>query len=185
MERFSIDESGYTGRDLLNPDQRFQGATAISVTEEMAAHLIEQHFPRLQASELKYRSLARRPANRGRLISLQRDILSQCKRVTYICDKRFLLILMFLDYTAEPFYYERGLNFYENGQNYSLASLLYHVGPTLLGGAEFNTLLKNMKNRDGKNRDSPLFPRERDYENGFRNRHLRRRQRPRRGAAGS
>ena len=36
-----------------------------------------------------------------------------------------------------------------------------------------------------KNRDSPLFPRERDYENGFRNRHLRRRQRPRRGAAGS
>ena len=36
-----------------------------------------------------------------------------------------------------------------------------------------------------KNRDSPLFPRERDYENGFKNRHLRRRQRPRRGAAGS
>ena len=36
-----------------------------------------------------------------------------------------------------------------------------------------------------KNRDSPLFPRERDYENGFRNRHLRRRQRPCRSAAGS
>jgi len=32
MERFSIDESGYTGFDLLNPDQRFQGATAISIT---------------------------------------------------------------------------------------------------------------------------------------------------------
>jgi hypothetical protein len=37
-----------------------------------------------------------------------------------------------MDYAVEPFYYERGFNFYEDGQNYSLASLLYHVGPTLL-----------------------------------------------------
>lgn len=29
MESFSIDESGYTGFDLLNAEQRFQGATAI------------------------------------------------------------------------------------------------------------------------------------------------------------
>ena len=43
--------------------------------------------------------------------------------MTYFCDKRFLLLLMFLDYAVEPFYYERGLDFYEDGQNYSLASL--------------------------------------------------------------
>lgn len=141
MECFSIDESGYTGWDLLNLDQRFQGATAISVTDEMAAQLIRHHFPRLQASELKYRALARRPANRERLINLEKDVLSQCKCVTYICDKRFLLVLMFMDYAVEPFYYERGLNFYEDGQNYSLASLLYRVGPTLLGGTEFDALL--------------------------------------------
>ena len=36
-----------------------------------------------------------------------------------------------------------------------------------------------------KNRDSPLFPRERDDENDFKNRHLRRRPRPCRSAAGS
>jgi hypothetical protein len=46
-----------------------------------------------------------------------------------------------MDYAVEPFYYERGLNFYEDGQNYSLASLLYYVGPTLLGKAEFDALL--------------------------------------------
>lgn len=141
MERFSIDESGYTGFDLLNPDQRFQGATAISTTDERAARLIKEHFPRLQASELKYRALARRPANRVPLLNLQRDVLSQDKCVTYICDKRYLLVLMFMDYAVEPFYYERGLNFYEDGQNYSLASLFYHVGPTLLGKAGFDALL--------------------------------------------
>ena len=34
-----------------------------------------------------------------------------------------------------------GLNFYEDGQNYSLASLLYYVGPTLLGRNAFEGLL--------------------------------------------
>ena len=141
MEHFSIDESGYTGFDLLNPDQRFQGATAISITDEAAAGLIKEHFPKLKAAELKYQALARRPANRERLLNLQRDVLSQYKCVTYICDKRYLLMLMFMDYAVEPFYYERGLDFYEDGQNYSLASLLYRIGPSLLGKAEFNALL--------------------------------------------
>jgi hypothetical protein len=72
------------------------------------------------------------------LLGLQWDILTHYKCVTYVCDKRFLLLLMFLDYAVEPFYYERGLNFYEDGQNYSLASLLYTVGPTLLGKEAFD-----------------------------------------------
>jgi hypothetical protein len=141
MKRFSIDESGYTGFDLLNPDQRFQGATAISITDEGAVRLIREHFPKLQATELKYRTLARRQSYREPLLNLQRDVLSQNKCVTYICDKRYLLMLMFMDYAVEPFYYKRGLDFYEDGQNYSLASLLYSIGPTLLGDANFDALL--------------------------------------------
>ncbi len=141
MERFSIDESGYTGFDLLNRDQRFQGATAISISDEGAKRLIAEHFPRLQAAELKYGALARRPNNRDRLINLQKDVLANHKCVTYICDKRFLLILMFLAYATEPWYYEREINFYENGQNYSMASLLYYIGPTMLGEEAFDAIL--------------------------------------------
>lgn len=57
MECFRIDESGYTGFDLLNRDQRFQGATAIAISDEDAARLIKEHFPKMQAEELKYRTL--------------------------------------------------------------------------------------------------------------------------------
>lgn len=141
MECFRIDESGYTGFDLLNPEQPFQGATAISISDDEAARLIRKHFPRLQAPELKYRSLARRPGYHQPLLDLQRAVLTQHKCVTYVCDKRFLLLLMFLDYGVEPYYFERGMDFYEDGQNYSLASLLYTVGPTLLGKEAFNALL--------------------------------------------
>jgi hypothetical protein len=70
---------------------------------------------------------------------MQRDVLAGYKCVT-VCDKRFLLLLMFLDYAVEPFYFERGLNFYEDGQNYSLASLLYTAGPTLFGRAPLYAL---------------------------------------------
>lgn len=141
MECFRIDESGYTGFDLLNREQRFQGATAIAISDEDAAQLIKEHFPKLQASELKYRALSRRPANHPRLLALLRDLLSSYKSVTYVCEKRFLLILMFLDYAVEPWYYERGVDFYQDGQNYAMGSLLAITGSTLLGNAEFEALL--------------------------------------------
>lgn len=80
MECFRIDESGYTGFDLLNPEQHFQGATAVAISDEDAARLIKEHFPKLQASELKYRSLSRRSGNHPRLLGLQRDILTNYKR---------------------------------------------------------------------------------------------------------
>jgi len=145
MECFRIDESGYTGFDLLNADQRFQGAVAVAISNEDAANLISEHFPNLQAPELKYRSLSRRPANHPRLLALHRDLLTHYKCVTYVCDKRFLLLLMFLDHAVEPFYYERGMNFYADGQNYAMASLLSVVGPTILGQPAFDCLLASFQ----------------------------------------
>jgi hypothetical protein len=157
MECFRIDESGYTGFDLLNKDQRFQGASAIAIGDDDAAHLIKEHFPRLRSAELKYRSLARREGNQERLIALQRDLLTNYKCVTYICDKQFLLVLMFMDYAVEPFYFERGLNFYEDGQNYAAASLLKLAGPALLGQSAYDELLHAFQNAVKKKTPASLM----------------------------
>lgn len=145
MECFRIDESGYTGFDLLNADQRFQGAAAIAISDEEAERLVKEHFPRLQAPELKYGSLSRRPGNHKPLLALQRDLLAHYKCVTYVCDKRFLLWLMFVDYAVEPFYYERGMNLYAEGGNYGMASLLSVAGPTLLGQPQCDNLLASFQ----------------------------------------
>lgn len=141
MDCFRIDESGYTGFDLLNREQPFQGATAIAISNEDAARLIKDHFPKLQASELKYRALSRRPTNHAPLLAMIGEALSGHKSITYVCDKRFLLILMFLDYAVEPYYYLRDFDFYQDGQNYAMGSLLAIAGATLLGKAEFEALL--------------------------------------------
>lgn len=142
MTCFRIDESGYTGFDLLNADQRFQGASAIAIEDGEAARLIKEHFPRLQAPELKYRALSRRASNHPSLLALMKDLLSNFDCVTYVADKRYMLTLMFVDYSVEPFYYARGLEFYENGQNYAMASMLHMAGPTLLGKVEFAALME-------------------------------------------
>jgi hypothetical protein len=141
MECFRIDESGYTGFDLLNRDQPFQGAAAVAIDDKDAALLIERHFPNLQATELKFSALVRRPGNHAALLALQRDLLSAHKCVTYVCEKRFLLILMFLDYATEPYWYRRGVDFYADGRNFALASLVSMAGPHILGEEALEQLL--------------------------------------------
>jgi hypothetical protein len=141
MECFRIDESGYTGFDLLNPDQPLQGAAAIAINDEDAARLIKEHFPRHQAPELKYRALSRRPGSRPHLLALLRALLQGYKCVTHVMDKRYMLVLKFCDYAVEPWYYERGSDFYADGQNYAMGSLLTILGPTMLGAAPFEAML--------------------------------------------
>ncbi|MDG0857326.1 hypothetical protein EXH46_26500 [Pelomonas puraquae] len=36
MQCFRVDESGHTGFDLLNDQQRFQGAAAVAITDDEA-----------------------------------------------------------------------------------------------------------------------------------------------------
>lgn len=75
------------------------------------------------------------------MLALLAELLRGCKSVTYVCDKRFLIILMFCDYAVKACCYERGFNFYEDGQNYGMVSLLAKAGSTLLGKSEFDALL--------------------------------------------
>jgi hypothetical protein len=142
MKFVYIDESGYTGGDLLNQEQPFQAASAIYISEVDAEELIKEHFPRIQSDELKYKNLSRKKGYRDKLLALQKNILTNFDCVTYICDKKFVLILHFLDYAVEPFYHARGFDFYKDGSNYALASLLYYTGDVLLGSDKFTEIIK-------------------------------------------
>ena len=141
MNAFFIDESGYTGYDLLNKQQPFQGASSIQINEEIAERLIRDHFSQNKSDELKHRSLSRRKNNLEALLDIQRVLLREYMGFSYVCDKKYLLTLMFLDSCVEPFFYERGVDFYADGQNYSLASLLYYTAPTFWGAENFEELL--------------------------------------------
>jgi len=141
MTTVYIDESGYTGFDLLNTSQPFQGASSLRIDEKSAKSLVDEYFPKRQGLELKHKKLSKRKSYWKRLLEIQSIILQDHMGFTYICDKKYLLTLMFLDTCVEPFFYDRGVDFYEDGQNYSLASLIYYTAPTFWGKDNYETLL--------------------------------------------
>lgn len=141
MSTFYIDEAGYTGYDLLNKQQQFQGAAALQIDENMAKLLVEEHFPNNKAVELKHRSLSRRKNNWEPLLNVQQTILRDFTSVTYVCDKQYLLTLMFLNSCVEPFFHDLGIDFHENGQHYGLASLLHYTAPSFWGAKNFKEIL--------------------------------------------
>jgi hypothetical protein len=141
-----MDESGYTGFDLLNSDQRFQGAAAISITNEQAECYIRRHFPILQGPELKYKAISKKINARSRAVSLISDVLQNHECVICACDKRFLLALMFVEYAVEPYYYRKGFDFYKDGQNHAMASMLYKAGSVLIGDTAYWELMHAFQN---------------------------------------
>ena len=46
-----LDETGYTGQDLLNPDQPILVAASTNIANDVAASLVQECFPNLQARE--------------------------------------------------------------------------------------------------------------------------------------
>lgn len=145
MNIFSIDESGYTGRDLLQKSQTWQGASALNISYDDATYLIRQHFPKRKAPELKFSSLKKRDSYQKPIFNLQQEILSNFQCVTCVADKRFLLVQMFIEYAVEPFYYDHGINLYEDGLNVNLASLAYYVCQGYFG-TKFDNILMSFQN---------------------------------------
>ncbi|HAN7255128.1 TPA: DUF3800 domain-containing protein [Escherichia coli] len=145
MSIFSIDESGYTGRDLLQKSQPWQGASAVKISHDDALHLIRQHFPKHKAPELKFSSLKKRDSYQKPIFTLQQELLANFPCVTCVADKRLILIQMFIEYAVEPFYYDHGINLYENGGNVSMASMAYYVCQSYFG-RDFDNILISFQN---------------------------------------
>lgn len=76
---------------------------------------------------------------------MQKELLTNYPCVTIVADKRFMLLLMFIDLAVEPFYYEKGINLYKDGRNYAIASLAYEMGPKLFGN-DFDNILRAFQN---------------------------------------
>lgn len=145
MQKFSVDESGYTGHDLLQRSQPFQGACAVSVSHDDARYLIKKHFPKFKAPELKFSSLKKRESYSKPLFTLQQELLENFPCVICVADKRFMLILMFIEYAVEPFYYDQGINLYEDGGNITMASAAYYLCQGYFG-REFDVILRAFQN---------------------------------------
>ena len=136
-----VDESGYTGADLLNADQRVHAVAAVLSTPERARDLVARHFGAVKAKELKLASLVRRPTYRSALTAAMLELARDQGAVGYVYCKRYALWLHLLDDCVEPVCRRLGAPFYENGWNRSFASLLFATAARSWGAERTEAIL--------------------------------------------
>ncbi|WP_324698521.1 DUF3800 domain-containing protein [Novosphingobium sp. RL4] len=116
MTTIFLDESGYTGDDLLNPEQPFFVVASSVIGDAEAAELLRRCFPRYQGAEFKFSNIWKRAGHRDGLRTLAREIpMLQDQVYLWIIDKRFCLLTKMLDYLIEPMVYDAGRDFYAGG----------------------------------------------------------------------
>jgi hypothetical protein len=128
-----LDESGYTGSDLINHDQPFFTLASTNISEADArSHLTSCFGARTQ--EVKFAKLARSARGRAEIVEFIRTLdpsRGNCAFFTF--EKQFLLCANLIDFWLEPLMHEHGVNLYERGANIALNNVAYMTLAACLG----------------------------------------------------
>src|SRR5262245_22438821 len=98
-----LDESGYSGNNLLDDQQPLFSVATLGLPETECQELKKKHFSNSKLSELKHSSLARKPIGKQMVPSFFEDVLS-CAGATccYVLHKRTALVRKLVDHLVEP-----------------------------------------------------------------------------------
>jgi hypothetical protein len=132
-----MDESGFTGDDLLEDGQPHFVIASTLIGEEEAEQILKRCFPRYQGPEIKFKVLwRRREVHRRGLQALAAELPMLADRIfLFIVDKRFSLLAKMFDYLVEPGFRARGYDFYADGYSMKYMNTV-HRDVLAAGGAE-------------------------------------------------
>jgi hypothetical protein len=127
MATVYLDESGYTGEDLIQPDQPIFVICTHSIDEATCDVLKARHFPDVKATELKHSRLAGRARQAKMLIGALEDLTTNFVEhvLVGISDKRYSLMSKLVDLVIETSMHRAGFDLYKNGGNIAMANVMY------------------------------------------------------------
>src|SRR5579885_2185565 len=121
-----MDESGFTGEDLLNPDQPFFVHASTTISDGEVSELREKFFPHVQGPELKHKNLAKYSRGRRSVVEFLKSIRGQQNRFSsFIVHKEFTLLTYLIDLWVEPLLHMDGIDLYKDGANVAMANMTY------------------------------------------------------------
>jgi hypothetical protein len=126
MSTVFVDESGYTGPDLLNPDQPIFALASLDFTEDECRLLKTNFFGEVKATELKSSQLMRKPRGQRMILKFMKELMKRQDRtrVAYM-HKPFALLCKSIDWIVEPYLRRNGVNLYLRGGNLALSNLTF------------------------------------------------------------
>lgn len=127
MPTFYVDESGFTGEDLLAATQPVFAHATTDFAPDDARWIVESVFKGVNAKELKYAQLRKNAGHRQRILELVRTVAADPGRAAiWIAHKEYALLTLIVDWWMEPLAQKHGLNLYEDGANLGMANMLFY-----------------------------------------------------------
>jgi hypothetical protein len=127
MRTYYVDETGFTGEDLLSEDQPIFAQATNDFSNNEASQLIESTFSGVGSAELKYHRLARNGRHHDKIIELVRILAVDPLRVgAWVAHKEYALMTLIVDWWMEPLAHMCGLNLYKDGANHGMANMLFY-----------------------------------------------------------
>lgn len=120
-----MDESGFTGEDLLNTAQPFVHVST-TLDDGEALQICNEYFRGFQGPELKHKTLSRRPNGRARVQNFIADMRATGKFTSWICHKEFAALTYLVDLWVEPAMHQDGIDLYKDGANLALCNMAYY-----------------------------------------------------------
>lgn len=122
MKTIAFDEAGNTGQNLLDQEQQIYALAAVCFNEEETNEL--KGIFSTKSEELHFSQL-RKNYDKHIIEFLNHDLIINSKIKYSISNKKFELIARLADILVEPVFYEKNLNFYENGLHLAFSNMLY------------------------------------------------------------
>lgn len=138
-----IDESNYTGEDLLDDNQPVFAAASVRISGDDAAEILARTIGPTQAREAKFSRIIRRRGGEDRILWFVREVTGRYPDEVALCymHKRFALFVKLVDSWLEPVLYPTGYDFYERGQAQSFCYMAYQCLRTFEGDGVVQALL--------------------------------------------
>jgi Protein of unknown function (DUF3800) len=145
MSTIFMDESGYTGEDLMNSHQPFFTLATLCCTEKDCQAYKTRLFKKVQAPELKHNRLVQN--RRQQLILEFLKEISQTPELVkiHIIHKRYELTNKIVQFVVEPAATKAGTDLRMKGLNYSLPYYMYTAIPQFAGPNFFEDLLRRFQ----------------------------------------
>lgn len=122
-----IDESGFTGNNLLDEDQKLFSLAAVNLDNEESEDIIKKTRTEfeLQSTELKAKNMLKTTKGRKACFSIIDSVKGKARVI--ISDKRYNLCCKFFEYLFEPIISDNSEIFYKSNFHKYIANSLYFM----------------------------------------------------------
>lgn len=145
-----FDESGFTGENLLNDDQKTFAYGSINIDPVKATELVSRIIQKykIQNGELKAVKLIRRDAGKDAILEILEEVAQNVK--VSVSDKKYALAAHFFEYIFEPVLAEKNSIFYNLEFHKYISNVLYisFITNDELAKQIFPIFEKLMRNKD-------------------------------------